>query len=1134
MSFVQRVIAAIRRRARSPAGQRVSDCARGRCLLRLMAVILALPLTASVVAQETDAETPPAPPPTVKMGSAGSSGGAISGMSETTGSDVAADASEADVAAEEIAPEAPLSPRPTADAPRTTPAGSLPEFIELDDPETQIAPFHIAEVLVEGTVYDDRADLTIQIDVEISRDQGWYDVPLRLSQARIYSKTASGPGRQSPGVPAMREDGLHWQFRGRGTHRLVFAAGVPVRTTPAGRQLQLSLPQMPPLFEARANLRFEKDNLVIRSYNREATIRTRSGETPEGGTLLEASLPNGRLDLLWQERGQAPEPDWQASSNLTLRRTLAAWELLVQQTVQRTESGRGTLSIRPPSGFTVWELVGQPLQSWSLDPAQPGWVTLNLGDDAGERLELRWVLRAPFPTSGGIIDLDGFEISGVRVHSGRIRISPVAGFQLIPIADALRFLERVEDEASPADTTPAVFAYSFSAPSWRLSLNAKEIEALFACEPRYDLLLAEDKAELNGAFSIRQEAGDLRTFRVDVSAMEAAGWLVNPRREGTGAASQITRNGPLVQFDWPASAGDSKSAVIRFEKPLDGDAAAFDVPLPRASATSLEPPELVVRAADALRVEIDADGRPSSAALPAAPPIQARVVSRLQLAPSAARIGVTATIEPRTVKASTIISIEDVQNRGVTVEQAIRFQVHYGRLDAFRIRLPEQLPVPSGAEKFALRIRVDGRDIDHAEWANGVLRVPLPEPLIGRFSAVLSYVLPRLEGAQTVTAPVIEVAECGYTDVLLEAPPSLGISVASESSGWRLVPTSAERLRWVAGGDARDANLTIARTVRQSLQRLVISGGWVWTRIESGGAQSTTARYRVEPGATSLTFRLPVQAQTPDVRVAGRAVPDLQPSGEESRNQWTVRLPRSSSTDPVEVMIAYRVEAAGKLQSMARVGVDLPEFAGNVFVERAVWVCELPDTDLLLASPAGMTRLFDWRREGAFWTRRPSVRFRDEMVRAGFGEELADGAKMAGVRYVYSQTGPRSRLELWSIDRSLVVLFGAGVTLIVGFVFWSFPALRNVATLLVLGFLVCLAGLWIAEPIQVFLQPAAFGAVMATIATAIDSRARRRRLVMGAQESSFRLVPRPQVFPVGEPIRSTVLRPTGSDHGVPG
>jgi hypothetical protein len=120
-----------------------------------------------------------------------------------------------------------------------------------------------------------------------------------------------------------------------------------------------------------------------------------------------------------------------------------------------------------------------------------------------------------------------------------------------------------------------------------------------------------------------------------------------------------------------------------------------------------------------------------------------------------------------------------------------------------------------------------------------------------------------------------------------------------------------------------------------------------------------------------------------------------------------------------------------------------------------------------------------------------------------------------------------------TIDRSLVVLAGAGITLIVGFFFWTFPRLRNSATLLLLGFGICLAGLWLSDPIQVFLQPAIFGAVMATIATAIDNRARTRKHRPGG-ESSIRIIPRP--VPTGriEPIRSTLMRPAGSDHGVPG
>jgi hypothetical protein len=169
-----------------------------------------------------------------------------------------------------------------------------------------------------------------------------------------------------------------------------------------------------------------------------------------------------------------------------------------------------------------------------------------------------------------------------------------------------------------------------------------------------------------------------------------------------------------------------------------------------------------------------------------------------------------------------------------------------------------------------------------------------------------------------------------------------------------------------------------------------------------------------------------------------------------------------------------------------------------------------------------------------FWKRRPSSRFLASVERLGFGQTLKTDPGSGRIVYAYSQIVGRPKIRLWTIDRSLVVLVGAGVTLIIGFLFWTFPRLRNVVTLLGLTFVLCLLGLWIAEPIQVFLQPALIGAALATAATAIDSRARKRFVRPSRSESSIRPTPRPLGAPANDPVRSTILRPAGSDHGVPG
>ena len=81
------------------------------------------------------------------------------------------------------------------------------------------------------------------------------------------------------------------------------------------------------------------------------------------------------------------------------------------------------------------------------------------------------------------------------------------------------------------------------------------------------------------------------------------------------------------------------------------------------------------------------------------------------------------------------------------------------------------------------------------------------------------------------------------------------------------------------------------------------------------------------------------------------------------------------------------------------------------------------------------------------------------------------------------------------MTRSLVVLVGAGMTLALGFLFWNLPIARNMLAMLLLAFGVSILSLWFLEPIQLLLQSALLGAVLALLATLIDVKSRRPGLV---------------------------------------
>jgi hypothetical protein len=79
------------------------------------------------------------------------------------------------------------------------------------------------------------------------------------------------------------------------------------------------------------------------------------------------------------------------------------------------------------------------------------------------------------------------------------------------------------------------------------------------------------------------------------------------------------------------------------------------------------------------------------------------------------------------------------------------------------------------------------------------------------------------------------------------------------------------------------------------------------------------------------------------------------------------------------------------------------------------------------------------------------------------------------------------------MNRSIIVLFGAGLALLMGFLLLKIPFTRNVLTVLFVLFAFALCSIWYMEPIQVLLQPAGLGLLLAFAAVLLDGSLKKHR-----------------------------------------
>jgi hypothetical protein len=109
-------------------------------------------------------------------------------------------------------------------------------------------------------------------------------------------------------------------------------------------------------------------------------------------------------------------------------------------------------------------------------------------------------------------------------------------------------------------------------------------------------------------------------------------------------------------------------------------------------------------------------------------------------------------------------------------------------------------------------------------------------------------------------------------------------------------------------------------------------------------------------------------------------------------------------------------------------------------------------------------------------------------------------------QYLFATFGDPPALVFRAMKQWSITLIGAGTALLIGLALLWRPALRHAVTFLGVAFLVALIGIWYPAPVQLLLQPAILGVVLALVAASIESylkRSSRAVTVTLASSSGF-------------------------------
>lgn len=870
-----------------------------------------------------------------------------------------------------------------------------------------------------------------------------------------------------------------------------------------------------------------------------------SREAVAAGTVIAADLPGSRLNLSWSAPARSDvrqitevrtaitvQPDAEQ-----LRLSLDARQTLTATSPDLFES----FDVLLPEDFElldVTDATGRLNVSVTPDPQSPRRVTVAVIEPRSESITLDWRLRRSLQDAAATrVVLGGFRVPDAKSQTGTATLVATANYRLLPEKDQFRGVQLESFVEGRAELR--IDAQPFAAP---VSVVANR--PFFLAGPKIALRFSRDRVELTADVTIDVLSGRLSQVPILWTTPSMAWQPLRLRPRGDGASdttiaadSSTPRvEGRLVRRDDRLAFEplDTQTGAFRFvlttSRPLVASGAPIDIPLPLVESRQARRPEITVLTDPSIEIELEGVGESRLELLPTLPKPTAvedidrdanRFTRRYVSLTESPEIEATITRHEKSVSAVSRFAVgradEEFGDRpSLVVAQSLDLDVRYARLDEIRLSIPESLVAQAGV--LAIRnipigldetpIARDAISIDDGR----LLRVSLPRPVSEATLAIGPFTV-AAETA-TVAVPVFRPIETTIREsqlTLLE-PSVNGLSIAAASTASErsnptreevAVATPEDRLN-DAAGESRPAvwtrlpiagsttyvasvpdaapTITLGEVDRAAGRHAVVEAALIQTRLTPGGQLTTDARYRLpDTFRTLMPGRLLVQLP-PGVEGAAAFWDEIETESELRMADGGVRLivTPPPSTGQALLRVSYRQQEPIE-GGLVRLRWEPPELGPNVHVERTDWEVAIPDGLHLMQSPAALSREFDWTRNGFGWSRQAVP---DYLTRR---DAVWDGVPMPSPPwYAYSTPGSLPAIDISFVARSWLVLVGAAITLAFSFVLLKFPARRQLPLVLLAGFAVALAAVQYLEPLQLLLQPALLGLLLAAAAVTID------------------------------------------------
>ncbi|QDU11768.1 hypothetical protein [Gimesia aquarii] len=976
---------------------------------------------------------------------------------------------------------------------------SLDQVLDYLKQKQAVQPEHspkyaVSSVSLSGKVEDDRAILDVQIVVLINEANSWVRIPLKLNESIFLKTSYSGDGESSPGG-FNRNDGYLWWFRGKGTHKINLTLSISLKQQLPSRRLQLLLPQT-----AVSNLQLTIPLPQI-SLEVPTGVAVSKKAISANQSLIEMFGLGDQLDLSWQ-----PIPDekkvetvLQAETLLTTDFTSDSVLLNASQSIKALTGSFQSVKVKLPEAFRLLDVKCESYKSHKV--TKGNLVEVSLTEPTVGPIELQWTLETDFPEVEGHFLIDGFEIDRAKRQTGIIDIQTLDGYRIFREEGQNRFVYQIKSNQKDLDSS-----YRFLKQPFRLPLKIERVKPYFSAKPFYLVQMFGNRAELEARVQINVFQGALDKVSINWPHRIEEGWELELMQEPSlteaieidqGQAEKININ--LLK----RSKGEFE-VTFRARRPVIADEEPFSFTLPEITAPSLSATSLVI--ANDFNVVTDLTPSPKTQvlssplvqiekfSLPAK--VQALRKDEFQIQPGVNEFSAVVSIHSQEIIATSAAQLE-MDDSKVRVEQEIKYLVEYEPLSEIRLLVPLSLKnhvdFYLDDEQNPLVPTWISDETDPIQKA----RLSLRSKKLGPVKITAIYLLPQKSETE-VSVPLIRSDDVPYSESRFELSiqnqeGAQFIEVESTDTAWQQQLAMNKDAFWRAVDPEEDINLKLKKSDSRSLFSYAIRQAWIHCSFDLAGLYKAHAQYEFPANPQTLSFRMPENANVKIDEVWWNEEPVTFNQVPGNSTEYQLNLPQIQRNENSLNVLTIKYHSTKRMREsqFSLLSVSAAEFSNNLWVEKTMWKVSLPNSQHLFTIPRGYTPQFRWKNQGVFWSR--EFTGQDEIPVALKNVPLESNDSIGMNSYQFYRLGPATSLEFHALSRSMIVFIGAGTSLLLGFILMSISPLRSVLVLLIMMTAVSAVALWYTAPVEVLLQPAIFGLLLAVVAALINGTSRKRR-----------------------------------------